>query len=113
MIEILEMTVTFSLPDWIFKYDYNKRTYFDESHQWAGQIKSDTTENEVADYLWKEMEWDEIGLHAMGPSIKFRLKHAEASTIPVGETVMLKAQLQSILRGHFRSGKREPHGNVY
>lgn len=111
--EILEMTVTFSLPDWVFKYDYSKRTYFDRTHQWAGQVKSDTTENEVADVLWEQMSWDEIGLHPMGPHVKFKLDLEDGTTINVGQVVQLNHQLHEILEGYFKSGKRKPHGNVY
>jgi hypothetical protein len=108
------MTVTFSLPDWVLKYDYSKRTYFDKSHQWAGQVKSDTIENEVADYLWQlKHSWSEIGLHPMGPFVKYKLDVGEDDTIPVVQIVKLRMQLENALEGHFKSGKRKPHGDVY
>lgn len=108
MTEILEMTVTFSLPDWVGDYDYYKRVY-DEKDCYSHE----TLENEVADHLWKEMDWDEASMHPMGRWVKFKLDVGEGDVINVGQVVQLNHQLCEILEGHFESGRRKPHGNVY
>lgn len=113
MTEILEMTVTFSLPDWVLKYNYTRRIRYDESHQWRGQVKEDRPENEVSDLIFEKMKFDEICLHPMNQWVKFELDVEEGTTINVGQVVALNHQLCEILEGHFESGRRKPHGNVY
>jgi len=111
MTKILEMTITFSLPDWVGRYDYTRRTYYDNSHQWKGQVKDDLLANEVCDILFKEMDYNEICLHPQGRWVKFEIDPKTNSV--VAEAARLQYNLQEVLEGHFKSGRRKPHGNVY
>ena len=114
MVEILGMTVTFSLPDWVGKYDYTRRIRYGQHHCWKGQVKEDKLENEVMDVIDEEkMPVDEVCLHPMGRWIKFHIDIGEGYTINVGHIVALNHTLHEILEGHFKSGRRKPHGSIY
>lgn len=106
MTEILEISVIFSLPEWVGKYDYYQRHYDENGH-----YQYETVENEVADYLYEEMGWDEASMHPMGRWVKFKVTHEVNYTMK--EVLETQHSLHEILEGHFRAGKRKPHGNVY
>lgn len=112
MTEVLSIEVTFSLPDWIHKYDYIKWIRYDGSHRWAGQVKEKRCENEVSDYLWEQTpQWEELCNHFMGPWIKYSIE-PESDDI-LTEIMKLQHNLHEALEGHFKSGNRKPHGNIY
>jgi hypothetical protein len=105
--EILSIDVTFGLPDWVEKYDYDKKHYDSDN-----SYSHDTMENEVFDYLWEKMHWEEASLHYMAYWVKFILEYDTVDEI-LPAIAKLQQELIEILEGHFRSGKRKPHGNVY
>jgi hypothetical protein len=108
MPEVLSIEVTFSLPDWIEEFDYDKIHVY-QSGSWKGQYEKTTIENKVSDVLWEKMHWEEICLHPMGKWIKFILQETDMFNSIGKEILQLQQEVDAIL-AKFEKKRKKSNG---
>lgn len=90
--EILDQTVTFSLPDWFppERLEYTRTKKYSPGHAYAGQVESTDYENSAVDALFRLKGLKEVSTHPMGKWAVFQAKPSQVAK--------LQAKLERFLR---------------
>lgn len=101
MIELIEIKITFNLPEWILekKWWWTERIYYGGSHVWAGQVKEDKYRNYILDRIGMMEGLTEYCDHPWGPWVTFEIPNASPPVIH-----NYKERLENLLK-EFKNGK--------